>query len=599
MNFKKENIITEQKDLLTRDIVDRFDRYNEKRQKQLQSIKEVKDEIYFNQNPLFGNWKNSVMLPDLYELAQTLKAHLIENLYSNPESMFDVVGITPEAQNVANNHKAMLVSTFERMNFKDQMEKLVDSIVETGEATLFVGWDRKFKQKRRPKTLEEKFLEPEDRSDFIVEAVMDYDGPIVKCINSCDFVFDAENLNNFDNADKIYRTYLDADTIVSDKNNNLIDDQMKEEILILSKAKNSKDFALYSNVCASSKAGFAFGDFKARSAYENEHFCKAKKNELLEVLEFYGNIKLKDGTILKNYLVTVVGRSKIVRLEPNPYIINPFVFASVIEDPITKRGISPLKVAVILSSISSGILNKQLDALSLIINPPYLAPKGCFKGEQLVKPGKIIEYDAALMPQTPQPLDFSQAVRGWDFIKFFKTQIESATGIFRNMSGELRENSAKTATEFSYSVSSQAVRLNMLIDAISRKLIIPMVQKVAEITSNFKFGNETLPFCEKGHVRFIEINDNSRCACDFMYRYGDRKAILDRKSRFTQLFNLIGTFAKMPNFANQIDWVKCFKFTLEQFGVENPDSFLVSQENVAGNAFANVQNANFNKTINN
>lgn len=34
-------------------------------------------------------------------------------------------------------------------------------------------------------------------------------------------------------------------------------------------------------------------------------------------------------------------------------------------------------------------------------NPLYLAPKGCFKGEQEVRPGKIIEYDAALMPYPP------------------------------------------------------------------------------------------------------------------------------------------------------------------------------------------------------
>ena len=53
------------------------------------------------------------------------------------------------------------------------------------------------------------------------------------------------------------------------------------------------------------------------------------------------------------------------------------------------------KVDLILNNIASTILNKQLDALALMMNPPYLAPKGCFKGEQDVRPGKIIEYDAS------------------------------------------------------------------------------------------------------------------------------------------------------------------------------------------------------------
>jgi len=37
-----------------------------------------------------------------------------------------------------------------------------------------------------------------------------------------------------------------------------------------------------------------------------------------------------------------------------------------------------------------------------IENPIYLAPKGCFSGSQDVQPGKIIEYDAALMPYPPK-----------------------------------------------------------------------------------------------------------------------------------------------------------------------------------------------------
>lgn len=77
-------------------------------------------------------------------------------------------------------------------------------------------------------------------------------------------------------------------------------------------------------------------------------------------------------------------------MEDNPFVINPFIYANIIKNPDTERGISPLKVAIILNNVSSTILNKQLDALSLMMNPPYLAPKGCFKGEQIVRPGKSL-----------------------------------------------------------------------------------------------------------------------------------------------------------------------------------------------------------------
>ena len=550
-----------------------FDKYDEMRQRQLINIRELKNEIYLNKNFKNTNWKNNVSLPDIYELAQTLKSHLIENLYSNPENMFDVIGINPQAQSLANSHKAMLVNMFDRMNLKNEMEKLVDSIVESGEATLFVGWNTKYKKKRRPQTLEEQFLNPTN-DGFVVEDVVTYDGPSVKCIDPVDFVFDIANIQNFESCAKIYRTYMDVNEIIDNKSNNMLNPQIIDELRQIANVKSLKTLGNLSSL--------KIVDGGYSTIYDSDLMkARARKGNKLEVLEFYGDIQKPDGTILKNYLVTVVARTKVVRFEPNPFVINPFIYASIIEDPETKRGVSPLKVAMILSSISSEILNKQLDALSLTINPPYLAPKGCFKGEQVVTPGKIIEYDSALMPQQPLPLDFTQAVRGWDFIRFFKAQIESATGIFKNMSGQLEQDVEKTATEFTYSVSSQAIRLNMLIDSISRKIIIPMIQAVAEITSNFKFGNETVVYSENGAVKFIDINDNVRCSYDFLYRYGDRKASIDRKSKFSQLFNLISSFAKIPDFTFKINWDKCFKYALEQFGVENTQAFI--NENVPAN----------------
>lgn len=57
------------------------------------------------------------------------------------------------------------------------------------------------------------------------------------------------------------------------------------------------------------------------------------------------------------------------------------------------------------------------------------------------------------------------------------------------MSGNI-QNSERTATEINYSVNGQEARLNMILEAINRKIIVPMVEKTAEIISNFKLGNE-------------------------------------------------------------------------------------------------------------
>lgn len=539
-----KKINKEDEHILVANIVSKYDKFEEARNSQLSDIKAVRDAIYESTIPVVNAWGSKIQLPEIYELSQTLKSHLGQNLYSHPEAMFDVSGTNPQTQAYANKQKAMLVNTFENMKIEDQFEKIVDSVVETGEATLFVGWETKVKQIRRAQTLEEQILNPTEQG-FVLEEKLVYDNAKVKHIKAEDFVFDKNNRDNWDSCAKIYKTYSSLDEIIADKANNLLNEEKREILKGVMANKNNDE--------------------------------KSYDGKKIEVLEYWGDIELVDGTVLRNWLIVVAGRREIIRFEQNPFVINPFIHANIIECPRTCRGISPLRVALILNNISSTILNKQVDALALMMNPPYLAPKGCFKGEQDVRPGKIIEYDAALMPNQPTPLSFDKAMQGWDFLNYFKGTIESATGIFKNMAGNL-QSAERTATELNYSVSGQEARLNMLLDAVNRKIIIPMVEKTAEIIANFKLGSEVIGINDHGKSMFLEIDDNIRNA-NYIYRYGDRKATFERKARLKELFEVVKSFAQVPEIEEKIDWMECFQFALEQYGIENASNFLIEKSN--------------------
>lgn len=505
---------------LVQKIPQKYDDLDDDRQEQLNDIKNLRDVIYKNQIPQINGWDSKIELPDIYELAQTLKSQLSENLYSHPDAMFDVSGSDPFSQSFANKQKALLVNTFEQMRIEDELEKFVDSIVETGECTIFAGWQTKIKNIRRAQSIEEQLIAPTE-DGFIVESKVVYDNPIVKHVKSEDFVFDKNRRDNWDNCTKIYRTYCDIDELKENKANNLLTEEKIETL-----------------------KGVMANKFKK----END---KSVNDNRLEVLEYWGDIELSTGEILKNRLIVIAGRREVIRFEANPFIINPFIHANIIENPDTLRGISPLRVALILNNISSTILNKQVDALALMMNPPYLAPKGCFKGEQVVKPGKIIEYDSALMPTPPTALSFDKAMQGWNFLTYFKSTIESATGIFNNMAGNL-QTEERTATELNYSVNGQSARLNMILDSINRKIIIPMVEKTAELIANFKIGRELISINDRGRTIFIEVDNKIRNA-NYVYRYGDRKATLERKSNMNDIFNIVKSFAEVPSVANQIN----------------------------------------------
>lgn len=527
--------------LLLTNIVGKYEHYEDERVSQRSDNRLVSCAIYDSDIPKINAWDCKIQLPEIYELAQTLKSHIIQNMYSHPDGMFDVSGNDINSQKFANKQKAMLVSTFDDMKIENEMEKIVDSVVETGEVTLFVGWERRTKKIRRPLSIKEQ-VETEATSSFVVEEKILYDNAKVKFINYEDFVFDKNCANDWDSCPKIYKTYKTLDEIKTNPSNNLL---------------TSEKLELLKGVVAN-------------KSNKNEDKYSIPK---IEVLEYWGDIELSSGDILKNQLICIAGRSVVIRMEDNPFIINPFIHANIIENPATGRGISPLRVALILNNISSTILNKQLDALALMMNPPYLAPKGCFRGEQDIHPGKIIEYDASLMTSVPTPLSFDKAMMGWDFLNYFKSTIESATGVFKNMSGNVSDLD-RTATEINYSANGQEARLNMILEAINRKVIVPMVEKTAELISNFKFGDEKILVKEHGITSFVDINDEVRNS-NYVYRYGDRKASFERKSKLKELFSVIQSFVQIDDVSKRINWLECFKFAMEQYGVENANNFLL------------------------
>ena len=525
---------------ILKNIISKYDYYNDARNSQRADNRLISYAIYNADIPKINDWNCSIQLPEIYELAQTLKSHIMQNLYSHPDGMFDVSGSDLKSQKYANRQKAMLVNTFEDMKISDEMEKIIDSVVETGEVTLFVGWETKTRKIRRALSLKEQ-LELNTDKTFMVEDKVIYDNAKVQFIHYEDFVFDRTNVNNWDSCPKIYRTYQTFDDIKYNKSNNML---------------NSEKLEILKGVVANKKG------------QKDSNYSIPK----IEVLEYWGDIELPSGEILKNQLICVAGRSIIIRFEDNPFVINPFIHANIIENPSTGRGISPLRVALILNNISSTILNKQLDALALMMNPPYLAPKGCFMGTQEVKPGKIIEYDSTLMTTSPVPLSFDKAMTGWDFLNYFKNTIESATGIFKNMAGNI-QSAQRSATEINYSVNGQEARLNMILESINRKVIVPMVEKTAQLISYFKIGSESIMVNDHGKTDFVDIDDDIRNS-NYIYRYGDRKASFERKSRFKEMFDVLTNFVQVGEVAQRINWLECFKFALEQYGVENSNNFL-------------------------
>ena len=504
----------------------------------------------------YNNWKTKVRMCKTYMFYQVLKAFIWKNVYANTSSMFDVAGENQESDNDSNKQKAVLVDKFEKMGYSKTCDKIIDYALFHGELVSFVAWKKKTEERRRlitkndvenPRAIE---ALQNGKFHFIDEKTI-YDDPFVYPVNPANLVFDAAQKENWDECPKIYKTYKVPDDIINNKYYT-VSKEVAEDI------RNSVDKDITTDGSQQNK--------------DLEH--KIGNSKTVEVLEHWGNLTLKDGTVLKNWHVVVVARKHVVRFEKNNRIINPFTFGAWITDPETGRGISPLYCVLSLANLQEDLMNRTCDMQTLQENPPIYAPKGFFDDEEVqLYPGKIIEFGDNLSPSEIKAMEFSVSVFLND-ITFLSDMMAEVSGIFPNMAGA-DEAKAKTATEISTKAQGQLTRLSMLIDTINQDLIVEDVKKVAKLCADFKSGDEDI-FVDNGNNKeTITITDGIRQA-EYRYTYSDRTATTERSNKADLVAEAAERFANfVPLNAQEL-----FTWYMEQKDIENPERFLQQQDTI-------------------
>jgi len=571
-----KNLTKEQEGLLVKKISKTFATLNSERAKHLDMASSLANEIFFKNDfksltDKKKKWKAKVKMCKTFMFYQTLKAFIWRNTYANVNSMFDVSGENHDSNNMSNKQKAMLVDIFEKMDYQKTCDKVIDNALLFGELISFTAWKKNYEEYRRPveffKNIFSKDLVKlpkvldaiKNGKNFWTDIKKIYDNPYIYPVNPADLVFDSTQVDNWDSCPKIYRSYRTPSDIINNEYYKLSDEE-KEEILALgiNKDNNSK--------------------ISLNSAINNSN--EVVNGSTIEVLEHWGDLKLPDGTVLKNWHAVVVARKYLVEFSKNERLINPFSYGAFITDPETKRGISPLYCVLSLAHLQEDLLNRTCNLQSLNENPPLLAPEGFFDEDELeLYPGKIIEYGDNLTPTAAfQQMNFNPTVFLND-ITFLNDLMAEVSGIFPNMIGAVETNSAKTATEINTKSQGQMTRLSMLIDTINQDFIIPNVEKVAKLCADFKSGIEMVFVNKENQQEMIEIDDLVRQA-DYKYTYSDRSNTTLKSEQADMLVQAVERFKAA---GLNVNLPEIFIWYFEQKGVENAERFLgineMSREN--------------------
>ena len=294
------------------------------------------------------------------------------------------------------------------------------------------------------------------------------------------------------------------------------------------------------------------------------------KGGTIEVLEHWGDLKLPDGKLLKNWHAVVVARKFLVLFQKNDAIVNPFSYGAFIKDPVIKRGISPLYSVLSLAHVQEDLLNRTCNLQTLSENPPLLAPEGFFDEDEIqLYPGKIIEYGDNLSPTAAfKQLTFNPNVFLQD-ITFLNDLMSEVSGIFPNMVGSVEPSGVKTATEINTKTQGQMTRLAMIVDIINQDLIIPNVEKVAKLCADFKTGIETIFVNHENQQEYIEIDDSVRQG-EYKYTYSDSSSVALKSEQADLVVSAIERFSELIPLNIQ----EIFTWYFEQKGVDNPERFL-------------------------
>lgn len=548
---------------LVKSITEDFKIYNEKRNQNLQNSNALIDEIFFknkvatNSSDKNTNWKSKIKMCKLFMFYQTLKAFIWRNVYSNVNSMFDVSGENQDSDNSSNKQKAMLVDILEKMNYQKTCDTVIDNALLYGELISFTAWKKRYEEYRRPiEFFKNIFSDDVQKLPRILEAIAKgknywtdsrkiYDNPFIYPVNPANLVFDVSQKDNWDDCPKIYRSFKSPQDII---NNQLysIDKITAQEIKNLVKS-----------------------DTEPYNKDVKKLLDEVVDGQTVEILEHWGDLKLPDGTLLKNWHAVIVARKYLVRFQKNETIINPFTYGTFIQDPESKRGISPLYSILSIAHAQEDLFNRTLNMQALSENPPLLAPEGFFTQEEInLYPGKIIEYGDNLSPSAAfKQLTFEHTVFSND-ISFLDSLMSEVSGIYPSMIG-IDEDSVKTATEITTKTQGQMTRLAMLLDIINQYFIIPNVKNVAKLCADFKSGVETVFINKNNQKELIEIDDSVRQA-DYKYTYSDRTMINEKSNKADLLVQAIDKFSQKI----ALDLPEIFIWYFEQKGVENPERFL-------------------------
>lgn len=291
-----ENVI--QPDRLATRITEKWIEWDSLRQLKKNDWEEIRRYVYATDTSQTTNatlpWKNKTTVPKLCQIVDNLFANYMATLF--PQRKWLVWEANERDSNSVAKRDAIqnyMSWVINQPSFKSEIEKIILDYIHFGNCFVTVDW------------LDERTLYPDSTTKA------GYIGPVIKRINPLDIVMNP-TAENFEQSPKIVRSFVSLG-------------ELKELLQRIGGGDNREEYeALYQYLRDIRHKAQSFqGDWTQRdNLYAIDGFSSFRaylQSDSVEVLTFYGDLyDWNSDVLLKNHVITVVDRHKLIGKKPNP-----------------------------------------------------------------------------------------------------------------------------------------------------------------------------------------------------------------------------------------------------------------------------------------
>lgn len=516
--------------------------------------------------------RSSALLPYGKQSHQTLIAHFWGRSLQSDNVLFSVYGKDEQSKNHAPTQKEYILELLRADGFQQKLDDGVDDALMKGVVIAHVGYNESkhtIQVLSGYKGTEEQYETDEITGQpvraFTTVDQTTQDSASLTIIDPEDFVFDTNNHQNWDSCFKVWRRWEEFEDIEAEPTYSNYEGLDEEP-----NTKEDSGFRYFPKSQSKQKSALGYDE-----------------DGRIELLEFHGNIRLPDGTYLRNWTIVVAARKRIIKFERNPYYLNPFIKWQY-ERADDGWGLSPMDYIVPIVDAASTLLNTGVEAAKININPAWLTPKGMITGKrQYLREGLHIEYepDTKYPGLKPEKIELHHEVP-FPFLQLFESQTEATTGATRQLSGNVTTNdSDQTATEF----KGLQIVGNLVIDRIVGRFNlyfkVPVIEKMAQITAMFN----PEPTNEQGQPMQVQVQNEKGLRDlqpvtpditlgNYKYVIDDNKAELERKQNAQQLIGLFTQALNDPEIAGRAKKIEIMTAVLRDLGYEDAPNMFMSDD---------------------